>query len=310
MKIVLTAPPQTGKSSLVNKLLESTHLTTRGIYSEEKLNNGIRASFSARFRNGQEKEFMTKIHHAVEFSDRSPKVGAYAISLDVIENFIVPELQASLDDPLVELIYIDEIGRAQAHSDSFMHIVREIFQHASSFNKSVLATIVYEDLPWSLEYKVDSSVWLLEVTVDNRDALVGIIDAMLQNEVYLSSLSPSKQTVAKALFFHLLEDHQFVSAKKLFSNALQYAGSIVVPDALVDGVGMPVLDESADTSCYGVEEYTFQVNGKTDSHTVVFNVRSNKCQCDCPLSRGSAPFVNKEVCSHQLCVMIVLERTF
>jgi nucleoside-triphosphatase THEP1 len=295
MKIILTAPPQTGKSTLLGKLLASTHLISRGIYSKEKLVAGVRDGFSVSIRDGEERAFMTKDRTAMA-SDRNPRVGSYTVCLDTIETFIVPELLASLEDSSVQLVYIDEIGRAQAHSTAFLEATRKIFQRASAMKKSILATIVQQDTEWSMEFKQDSEVWLVEVTPENRDALVGIIDAMLRQQDIIAAMSAGRRKIVKNLFHQLMVSKQFVAAKKLFTNALQYS-------ELLAFEATPAPAHGFDTA-----ERTFRISGKTEEHDVVFNVGDNQWRCDCPLSRGSPPFSSSETCSHQLAVMIALER--
>jgi len=297
MIILLTAPPQTGKSTLVGKVLSQTSLTSRGIFSEEKLSevDGTRVGFIVKIRSGEEKDFMTKNEASVHSSVQYPRVGSFIINTDVINKFIVPELEASFGDRSVELIYIDEIGRAQAHSDAFLQTVSKLFHQSAGSGKSILATIVHENVDWSMEFKQSDDVWLVEVTAENRDALVNVVDSMLRCGDVLESMSVDKRNIVRSLFYFLIKENQFVSAQKLFSNALQYSRTVVVPD--------PAL-------IVGGETVSVQIIGKTDTHVVKYHVHSNECQCDCPLSCGASPFLKKEVCSHQLAIMIAMERVF
>lgn len=139
MKVVLTGPPGAGKTTLLRRVIDLfdrktaceansmvpsntttgtsnndlTHVRIRpklkGVYCEECLAAGKRVGFDAIISSGERRSFMVKSLQVDSLSSCS--VGKYAVDVDVIDNFIVPELSDCIDiSP--RLLYIDEIGKA------------------------------------------------------------------------------------------------------------------------------------------------------------------------------------------------------
>ena len=231
MKIIVTAPPKTGKSTLIRHVVTSLKtsgvLNCQGVLSEEKLDSTgtHRVGFTALLSNGTEALFMTKescnTSQPPETAADKVLVGPYVVHLNVIDKFVVPILNTSYVEGTAEknLIYIDEIGRAQAFSGAFLTVAEDIIRYSE---QCVLASIVYEDEVWSQAFKAYDCVWLVEVTLDNRSFLPRILEAMYTYHHYYKLLPESKQKLLKAIFFELLHLKMYYSAKKLFSNAIKY----------------------------------------------------------------------------------------
>lgn len=181
MKIFLTAPPNTGKSTVIEAVSEYFILkyganNVNGMIAREILNKGERIGFICVDPSGCSEQFM--FQSDVPFENI---IGSnYTVSIDVLDNFIVPELKKSLNSNNL-LTYIDEIGRAQIKSPAFIDVVREIL----SSSKNTLASIMYEDISDDgsaiAEFKIHPSVCTLEVTVDNRCKLPKILIAAFEN---------------------------------------------------------------------------------------------------------------------------------
>lgn len=220
MKILITAPSCAGKSTIIFKVKQFFVDDIRGVWSRENTIDGHRTGFSSILGDGTEKEFMSK-HESTESkladADSIYTIGSYRVNLSVIDEFVAPELERCLDDTN-NIIYIDEIGRAQAFSERFLGAVRNLFDS----DKVILATIVLEDEPWSRHFKQHSDTWLITVTPDNRDSLPYIINAMCRNAPLLNNLETDHRQHLKILFFTLLNTGQFISARKLFENTLRY----------------------------------------------------------------------------------------
>lgn len=93
--------------------------------------------------------------------------GKYFVDMKAIDTFVVPEILKGCDDPH-RLTFLDEIGRMQSFSPLFLESVRKLLDATTH----VLATIVFDPEPWSLEFKQHPGVKIIEVTTENRECLV------------------------------------------------------------------------------------------------------------------------------------------
>lgn len=171
MKVLLQAPPGTGKSTIIAAVVRKYPGATRGIVAREILDeNGERTGFTSVNQVGVSRQFM--------FRTDTPGLvnvdGQFDVDIEAIDSFVVPEVRKALAEH-DSLVYIDEIGRAQAKSKVFVKLIQEVFRSP----QRLLASIVYEDEPWSLEFKHAPGVRLISVTTDNRDALPDELLAML-----------------------------------------------------------------------------------------------------------------------------------
>jgi nucleoside-triphosphatase THEP1 len=349
MKVLVTAPPGTGKSTLMRAVVDSLNKSRikscKGVLCVEQRDptGTRRIGFTAVLSDGRSKDFMikekkkkhhTEISEEKEFSgDQESKeevrVGAYVVQLNVIEEFVVPYIKSLANGSRSDnnLIFIDEIGRAQSFSSDFLNTVDDILQDPE---QCVLASIVHAETEWSQPFKELDSVWLVEVTLENRDFLPPIIVSMFTNINIIQSLSECDQLFVKNMFFELLKCNMFKAAKKLLSNTIKYVleGRIV---------------ESREESRSGGMLSCFEVRGDTHNHVVqeiesaiLVNNSNIECQehansgdgisdanpidsalhqvdrflCDCPLFLGLPPFAGQsQICSHILAVRLFLHQT-
>lgn len=163
MKILLTAPPKTGKSTLIKKLIEGYKGNKYGILAEEvRDSNQQRTGFDAVRLDGQRKPFMQVSSQQTDY-----RVGdKYNVDVGVVDDFMSKAIIEGLEKR-DGMIFIDEIGRAEAFSPFFLHNVRE----ALDSDLNVIGTIVYDDEPWSMEFKNHPGVMLFEINEVNRDLM-------------------------------------------------------------------------------------------------------------------------------------------
>jgi nucleoside-triphosphatase THEP1 len=293
MKILLTAPPGLGKSTVIDRVVTKFAGSKKGIVAREILDDkGIRTGFTSVNQTGASRQFM----FATDTPNESSIGGLFDVDVAAIDDFVVAELREGLALAVSRessrstgpapsaiagtLIYIDEIGRAQVRSARFLAMLREIFDS----HCNVLGSIVYDDEPWSLEFKRGSSVCLVEITQKNRDAMPDILLAAFNHQDEFSLLSVSQQEVIYALFGKLLREEKFISARKLFDNALGYV------------TGGKVNQTSPGQ---------FTVSGLTRHHKIARD-SSGKFSCDCDLANGLGLFEGAPaVCSHEMSIKIL-----
>lgn len=111
--------------------------------------------------------------------ESSIRVGnKYNIDVNVIDEFMTHPLLEGLKNK-DGLIFIDEIGRAESYSQKFMDTVREIFNS----NVDFVATVVFDDEPWSMEFKNHPDVTLITLTQENRDLVAETLSKYLSGEI-------------------------------------------------------------------------------------------------------------------------------
>lgn len=275
MKILLTAPPATGKSTVIDAVVRSFKGSTRGIVAREVLDeHSKRQGFTAFNAACESRQFMFRA------APGQGTVGDFCVDVTAIDDFVVPELQHALHEN--GLVYVDEIGRAQARSQAFIETLRELF----ASDKNLLASIVYDDEPWSMEFKEDPTTTMLEVTVSNRDALPSILLAAFDNAVLFAQLSKEQQHTTCQLLQTLVANGHYVGARKLFDNALHY-----------------VTQKKVSSRSEASDAKTYEIDGNTKHH-VLRALADGTFQCDCDLSNARGEFKQAEPCSHQLSVLI------
>lgn len=145
MKILLTAPPKTGKSTIVQKFVEMYPGRKVGVVAREMRDeNNERVGFKNVNLEGKESVFM----HVRDIESEILVGNKYKIDVKAIDTFVVPEITQEVRSDAV--VIIDEIGRAQSYSSAFLDAVTKLFDS----DKNILATIVYDDEPWAVSYKI------------------------------------------------------------------------------------------------------------------------------------------------------------
>ena len=312
MKILLTAPPGVGKSTVIDRVVKKFPGTKTGIVAREILNEqGVRSGFTSVNQAGSSRQFMFATDKPTEKSIG----GLFDVDVSAVDDFVVTELRRGLlgSEPHerskstaakpakpattpttapatpapsligTSLIYIDEIGRAQARSERFLAVLREIFHS----HCNILGSIVYDDEPWSLEFKRDSNVCVVEISKNNRDAMPDILLSAFAHQHEFSQLSLPQQNVVYSLLKKLVREEKFVSARKLFDNALGYVTGAKVTE--------PRPGE-------------FSVYGLTRDHKITRN-SSGSFACDCDLANGVASFEGAPaLCSHEMSINILESR--
>lgn len=155
--VLLTGDPHCGKSTLLKKLISNVGNKV-GFLTEEMCENGNRTGFKVYTSHGETVAFAD-----TNFS-KSFHVGKYG--LDIIEfDKIIPKL-LSYDEE--DLLFVDEIGEMQLHSDVFKDLVLDYLNSSNPCLMSVSSVFDSEFINTILERE---DVVLHTVTIENRDSL-------------------------------------------------------------------------------------------------------------------------------------------
>lgn len=268
MKILLTGKPGIGKSTILEKVKNNFSGNKFGVISKEIVDElNSRVGFEAINHLGEKKTFA----HITDIESDFVVGNKYFVDLETIDNFVVPELKKGISNP-DSLVFIDEIGRMQSFSHSFLKTIKEIL----SSNSNVLGTIVYDQEPWSIEFKENKSVVLIEVSKKNRNLLPELLITIFENPRFFHKLTESQQELIVSLTREYFEEGEFTQISKLFNNAIKY----IVKDR-VKKIAMN----------------KFEVNGNSNTHRVM--KQETSFECDCDLFNGSRQYENNQgECSH------------
>lgn len=269
MKILLTGKVKSGKTTLLAKLLENVS-AKQGMIALAVVEDNQRVEFSMQDSAG---------HTAtLARTDRTTgiPVGRFFVDLHSLDIFIDPLFTFTPD----QLLYLDEIGHMQLHSQRFQQLVRTYLDAPNDYFGTVSS--IYEH-PLITEVTSHTDVLLCTVTPENRESLFVALNAALAHRAIFNGLSHDEQQRVLELARHYLTSHAYISLKKLFGNAIVYV---------------------AQGRIRQTSSETFVVSGNHDEHQVT--TAENSCSCDCDLFTGRGQFAGKAAeCSHIQAIRIL-----
>ncbi len=170
--LLVTGPPGVGKTTLVQKVLESLKdIRWKGFFTREIREGSKRTGFEIITHNGK-KGILAHVNIS-----SGPKVGRYRVNLRDIADIAVPAIIPSRDDIF---IIIDEIGTMEMHSSAF----REALFHVLDAPVVVFGT-VKEHGDYTIEkIKKRPDVYLLRITPQNRNEMVQECLTILQRYLH------------------------------------------------------------------------------------------------------------------------------
>ena len=269
MKMLLTGKPRSGKTTLLQTLIEEISFK-RGLVAMEVRKAGERVGFNLQDNSGR-KAPLARTSKATEYP-----VGRYFVDIASFDAFIEPLFEYKTK----QLLYIDEIGHMQLFSEKFQHLAKEYLESENDFIGTI--SYVYEH-PFISDVRGREDILLCTVTPENRDSLEQALRAALGHRKQFEELSGTQRNAALRLAQKYLEDDSLISLRKLFNNAVLY---------VVEGRIEKVSDNE------------YRIQGNHDEHTVLAN--DSGYSCDCNLFNGRRQFEGKEdECSHIQAVEIL-----
>ncbi|XP_038150654.1 cancer-related nucleoside-triphosphatase [Cyprinodon tularosa] len=193
--VFLTGPPGVGKTTLVQKVCEalvSSGVGVEGFYTEEVREGGRRVGFDVVTLAG-ERGHLSRIREGpgTLHGRREYMVGQYVVDLPSFENLALPLFRdaGTAGGGSRKVFIIDEIGKMELFSQSFIRAVRQTLDSSSC---TILGTIpVPKGKPLGLVEEVRSrpDVKVFTVSKENRNALLQDILATLRECFKRSSQS-------------------------------------------------------------------------------------------------------------------------
>ena len=151
MKFLISGPPASGKSTLMNKVIEflkEKNIKVGGIVSPEVRKGGIRIGFKVVDLITLRESVFASIYYKTK-----NRVGKYFVDTLLFEDVAIPALENARKE--CKVIAIDEIGKMELFSKKFEEVVREILNE-----EKIVIAVVHRD--YLGEYKKYGRVFWLE----------------------------------------------------------------------------------------------------------------------------------------------------
>ncbi|WP_433431551.1 nucleoside-triphosphatase [Nonomuraea sp. CA-141351] len=166
--ILLTAPPRTGKTTVIRRLaslLEAAGVPVCGFLSDEVRERGQRVGFMVE-EFGGDKAVMAHVSQA-----SGPRIGRYGVNVPEFERVALPALDRALATRGAVAL-VDEIGPMELLSPAFLPRCTALFKA----DMALVATVHQRSRP-ALKSHIEAE--LITVTPENRDSLPETLSRLL-----------------------------------------------------------------------------------------------------------------------------------
>jgi nucleoside-triphosphatase len=157
-RILLTGPPQCGKTTVVQRVVARFHGRASGFYTQEVRQAGRRLGFEIVTLEGRR----AWLSH-MDFGGPH-RVGKYGVNLDNLHQVALPALEWF---PGVELIVVDEIGKMECLSSLFVASLERVW----AAPVALLLTVAQKGGGYIQKIKEKPDKILIRVNEANRDQL-------------------------------------------------------------------------------------------------------------------------------------------
>ena len=165
--VLVTGPPRSGKSTLIEKVVQRISRPATGFFTQELRERGRRVGFSITTLEG-------KTGVLAHQSIRSTfKVGKYGVNLEDLDQIAVPSMLPSTPD---QIVVVDEIGKMEC----FSRLFKETLLKALSSDNLVIGSVAIKGDRFIQSIKQRDDVSLVSITEKTRDAALQLFFEKLQ----------------------------------------------------------------------------------------------------------------------------------
>ncbi len=157
--IFITGAPRSGKSTVIQKVVDRMQRPATGFFTLEIREKGQRVGFSISTLDGREGVLAHKLIKS------QWRVGKYGVNIKDIESIAVPSITPSKED---EMIVVDEIGKMECFSLLF----RESLKRALDSPNRMIGSIALKGDAFIEKIKRREDVQLIAITAQNRNFIV------------------------------------------------------------------------------------------------------------------------------------------
>jgi nucleoside-triphosphatase len=155
--ILVTGPPRSGKSTLIEKVAQSISRPATGFFTQELREKGRRVGFSITTLQGKTGVLA---HQSIRSTFR---VGKYGVNLEDLDQIAVPSMIPSAPD---QIVVIDEIGKMEC----FSRLFKETLTKVLSSDNLVIGSVAIKGDRFIQSIKKRDDVTLVSITEKTRDA--------------------------------------------------------------------------------------------------------------------------------------------
>ena len=169
--VLIHAPPRTGKSTLVKKIVNETNHFGIGFHTEEILRRGFRTGFKVITSDDLSMVLasVTKLW---------PRVGKYGVNVKEFEE-LLPTVSSFEESSYHPFLYMDEIGRMQLKAPFFKHFVNLYLDAKNPFIGTIPDPKKY-DCDFLKKIRGRKDVYVMELNRDNDTEIYSYLRAFLR----------------------------------------------------------------------------------------------------------------------------------
>ena len=155
--ILVTGPPRSGKSTLIEKVVQKISRPATGFFTQELREKGRRVGFSITTLQG-----MTGVlaHQSIRSTFR---VGKYGVNLEDLDQIAVPSMLPSTPD---QIVVVDEIGKMEC----FSRLFKETLIKVLSSDNLVIGSVAIKGDRFIQSIKQRDDVSLISISQNTRDS--------------------------------------------------------------------------------------------------------------------------------------------
>ena len=154
--ILVTGPPRSGKSTLIEKVVQSINRPATGFFTQEIREKGRRVGFSITTLRGKTGVLA---HQSIRSKFR---VGKYGVNPEDLDQIAVPSMLPSTPD---QIVVVDEIGKMEC----FSRLFKETLLKVLSSDNLVIGSVAIKGDRFIQSIKKRDDVTLVSITEKTRD---------------------------------------------------------------------------------------------------------------------------------------------